>query len=358
MTTFLARKLAIAIILFIAIAASQIIAAQDTTATSTQTGNPIAKDTIPVVEIYLANTTPTIRAVIGGKLRLHITNPPRNSSFSVFLKEVRVASVHGVEGQPGWYWFQLTNKIDDLDSISTLFNERNKQSITVPLSIRYMEGSKILTTVEDFIVVFYEDRKQRMIYAFSGVGLIVLILIGILSNTGLTILRDKTINEISVNGVISDDAKAPFSLSRTQLAYWTIIVVIAYIAIWIESGAFMHLTAQVLTLLGISAATTVGANMIDNADIRNARTRTRHQEHNDTDSFVLNIISDKYGPSVYRFQNVIFSIVIGSYFLYRVFLDYEIPDLDTNLMVLMGISSTTYLAIKNGENSGESNAVG
>ena len=44
-------------------------------------------------------------------------------------------------------------------------------------------------------------------------------------------------------------------------------------------------------------------------------------------------------------------MAVGCYFLFEVFRNGKIPTLNENLMVLMGISASTYLAIKKGENA-------
>jgi len=59
-------------------------------------------------------------------------------------------------------------------------------------------------------------------------------------------------------------ARRPFSLSRTQAAWWFFIVLGAYLLIGLVTGDYLSsITSQVLVLLGISAGTVVGAAVID-----------------------------------------------------------------------------------------------
>jgi hypothetical protein len=142
-----------------------------------------------------------------------------------------------------------------------------------------------------------------------------------------------------------------FSLARSQMAFWTIIILIAYFYIWYQTGALIHITPQVLILLGISAGTTILAHIIDNKDMANPLIAQQLNDQKSTGNFFMDIMSeDQKNYSIHRFQNVAFTIAIGGYFLYEVFIHHVIPDLDTNLMVLMGISSATYIAVKQGEN--------
>ena len=57
--------------------------------------------------------------------------------------------------------------------------------------------------------------------------------------------------------------RRPYSLGRSQMAIWFFVVVAAFMFIWIVTGTYQPLTPSVLTLIGISAGTALGAAMID-----------------------------------------------------------------------------------------------
>ena len=59
--------------------------------------------------------------------------------------------------------------------------------------------------------------------------------------------------------------RKPYSLARTQMAFWFFIVVISYVFIWMVTSDLSNLTPSVLGLIGISAATGLGATVVDSS---------------------------------------------------------------------------------------------
>jgi len=57
--------------------------------------------------------------------------------------------------------------------------------------------------------------------------------------------------------------RKPFSLGRCQMAWWLFVILAAYLFIGLMTGNYLSMTAQAVALLGISAATAVGAVAID-----------------------------------------------------------------------------------------------
>jgi len=146
-----------------------------------------------------------------------------------------------------------------------------------------------------------------------------------------------------------DSSDPPFSLSRSQMAFWMLIIMISIFYVWIVKGDFIKLDNSILGLIGISASTTIGGYYLDQRD-RKSVGATIHQAANTGKNFFLNVCSDANGLSVHRFQNVIFTIIIGFYVISKVIESREFPRIDSNMLLLMGISSATYLAIKQNEN--------
>jgi hypothetical protein len=78
----------------------------------------------------------------------------------------------------------------------------------------------------------------------------------------------------------------------------------------------------------------------------------------DGQNFFLDILSDKNGLSMHRFQAVALNFVIGLWFIYKVFENIKnqtnsnniIPDIDQNNLILLGLSAGTYVVLKSGEN--------
>ncbi|HVY72198.1 MAG TPA: hypothetical protein VHH73_19855, partial [Verrucomicrobiae bacterium] len=61
-----------------------------------------------------------------------------------------------------------------------------------------------------------------------------------------------------------------------------------------------------------------------------------------SEGLLLDLISDANGPSVHRFQLVIWNMVLGLIFLMKSFSNLSMPEFNTTLLTLMGISSGTY----------------
>lgn len=155
--------------------------------------------------------------------------------------------------------------------------------------------------------------------------------------------------------------KPAFSLSRTQLAFWTVIIssTFIYVVIYASSGSSIvipEIPPVNLILIGIAAGTTVIGKVIDNSQKDNAG-GTISQQDWPSSGFLTDIISDENGISIHRLQNVIWTAIVGVIYIYYVIINSKIPDgtiINNDLLGLMGISAGTYLGLKTTENSGGS----
>ena len=156
----------------------------------------------------------------------------------------------------------------------------------------------------------------------------------------------------------SSAIKQPYSWSRVQLAWWTVIILSAFIAILFTYNQAPTLTTSTVILLGISAATTAVARTIDVSDATSPTTLPS-QPADEGSNLVLDILSDQNGVSIHRFQTVVFNFVFGCWFIVAVLehlhnmpddgIDAIMPDFATTNLVLLGVSSATYAAIKTTE---------
>ena len=168
-------------------------------------------------------------------------------------------------------------------------------------------------------------------------------------------------------GMLRDITKAtvhkPYSWSRVQMAWWTLIILSSFIAILWQNGKAPDLHSSILILLGISAATTASARMIDIADEEKPGT-IRHQD-NFGKNFFLDILSDENGVSIYRFQTLIFNATNGGWMIAQVLANLHtcqtgdcineiIPLVTNNNLILLGLSSATYAILKSTENKSTS----
>lgn len=160
---------------------------------------------------------------------------------------------------------------------------------------------------------------------------------------------------------ISTANKKPYSFSRVQLAWWSIIILASFITIVITKG-IPTLQESTLILLGISAITTGTARITDISDQKNPRITLIQDEEGE--NFILDILSDSNGVSIHRFQSVVFNITFGVWFIAKVLQNLSInsasdvmPILSQNDLILLGLSSGAYVALKTTENKNQT-AVG
>lgn len=83
-------------------------------------------------------------------------------------------------------------------------------------------------------------------------------------------------------------ARKPYSLARTQMAFWFFIVIISYVFIWMVTSDLTNLTESVLGLIGISAATGLGSAVVDSNKWSEQKNRRRTlEEKKNTDEVEL-----------------------------------------------------------------------
>src|SRR6188768_4140717 len=86
---------------------------------------------------------------------------------------------------------------------------------------------------------------------------------------------------------------APYSLARTQLCWWTFIILGLFILRYAITGQPWDMNETCLALLGISASTTMLGRM---ADARDARIGISMHQDRPSEGFFVDILSDASGP--------------------------------------------------------------
>jgi hypothetical protein len=154
--------------------------------------------------------------------------------------------------------------------------------------------------------------------------------------------------------------QAPYSLARFQLAFWSFLVIAAYVFIWLITEELDTITGSVLALLGIGSATALGASIIDQgktgvvavsnpanpAAPDNVIVPVTPAAPIPSKGFLQDVLSDNQGISLYRFQLFAWTLVLGVIFCASVYNGLAMPQFSTTLLGLMGISSGTYLGFK------------
>jgi hypothetical protein len=235
--------------------------------------------------------------------------------------------------------------------------------------------------------------------------------------------------------------RRPYSLARSQAAWWFFLVLASYLFIGIITGDFSTtITTTVLGLLGISAGTVVGSAFVDASKSNPADTQTQAKAatdiqsrlapidtdiarlrserdtaqsevtrikaeietleadlkanpddaakqnqlsakrtelsgaqldlankerelaskqaekeeklsqlkklSNQSENFLLDILSDASGVSFHRFQIAAWTLVLGIIFAFQVYKVLAMPDFNSSLLALLGISAGTYIGLK------------
>jgi hypothetical protein len=145
--------------------------------------------------------------------------------------------------------------------------------------------------------------------------------------------------------ILKDDNNLYYSLGRTQLFFWTLLILTAYLAICFRTDTLPDLPLSMLAILGISVSTTAISKVIENKNKVVAPVdRTAKSE-----GFFLDILSDGSSINIQRFQNVAFNVFFGCVFLQKALANHIMPDFDQNVLLLLGISAGAYAGLKNTE---------
>jgi hypothetical protein len=191
----------------------------------------------------------------------------------------------------------------------------------------------IAPTTIDFVVY------KIGILLLGAAAMLVLVAAFVVFATYSTVLRDSA----HVNAQGQPDGT--FSLGRTQMALWLGLSVGGFIFLWLTLGFYVNvITSAILVLLGINGATGLAAILIDKpSDPANpppVRTST---------GFVEDLVCDSEGAKLQRIQMIVWTSILAIIFIWNVVWNFAFVDFDTNLLLLMGIASSTYLGFKTQE---------
>lgn len=170
-------------------------------------------------------------------------------------------------------------------------------------------------------------------------------------------------NSYGPDGKLRPFKERPFSYSKVQLFWWTLIVIFGNGWFFAGHGILLPLNPTALILLGGGLAVTIFGQTIDNSQTRdnkekfdNTTVPVRHQDVNPSQGFLADILSDDNGISIHRLQAVFFNLLYGIGFLQAFFTNlalkkYPFMDLETWQLTLLGISAAGYLGLKTQENN-------
>jgi hypothetical protein len=189
------------------------------------------------------------------------------------------------------------------------------------------------------LIEFYQELNAPEVAAL--VIALTFLASGVLASIYTNILRDQSLA-----------TSKPFSLSRTQLMWWSMVIGLCVILYCGAHSVTPQITPTCLVLLGIGTATTISAKIIDSRqrDELNAAGNLPAHQDSATKNFFTDILSDEGGVSVHRFQAFAFNTIYGLSFLYSFFLKGAFPNYDGVALALLGISSAGYIGLKAFEN--------
>lgn len=212
-----------------------------------------------------------------------------------------------------------------------------------------------------------------------------------------TLIRDSLIPQIRRRD-------RPFSLGRLQMLVWFCLIFSSFLFIFVVTLDLNSITAESFVLLGISASTALAAAAIerskvdpDKDPVQNARDEiarmgiktcedadllykanatgpsdkaktiipeaalsgnpdptvgelwTEYQKRIGifrSSGWLQDLVNDMNGPTIHRWQILIWTGVLGAIYVGAVYVNLETPTFGTNLLALMGISGGVYLGFK------------
>ena len=297
-----------------------------------------------------------------------------------FLRFSLVRDSSDAQSKADWaYVLEKPGLTSQLALTVGLYDPTNNSAVTVPSYVRPGEADQthqfiFHRLVEDWWFVF-----GAILVVIAVIVFVVLVRLG-----GL--LREAALPP-------REDGLPPVSLGRCQMAFWFFLVIAGFVFLWLVTGRgdIDTINSTVLTLLGISAGTALSAAFITSntadpdklrppkrnfsaeiqaaqEELENAKTdqdkaavnekikslkaeldhwRTKHRHQ-----WILDLLceeNDLSKPQImsfHRFQIIVWTLVLGLIFCSDVLTKLGMPTFDSTLLVLMGISSGTYLGFK------------
>ncbi len=182
-----------------------------------------------------------------------------------------------------------------------------------------------------------------------------------------------------------------YSLGRLQMAFWFVLILITFLFLWCYLGDYNTMTTQALTLMGISAATGLGAiaaNGVNASELKKAnddlvdaeftkaqdiidlRAALKAAQNNNappaqiatlttrvatwegltagyrTQGLIPDILNDDDGTALHRLQVVVWTAVLGGVFVVEAWQSLTMPAFSNTLLALMAVSGGSYVGFK------------
>jgi hypothetical protein len=244
-----------------------------------------------------------------------------------------------------------------------------------------------------------EDRFLLQIASPTWTAVAVAIYLLILLILIVLALRTDLISD--TGGCRRPDGLRPYSLARAQMAFWFLIIILASLFLWLATGTWHILNDTCLWLIGIGSGTALGSAIISQPDSKkdesipknplardreenlnafktrletaiaaadaafavstpgtslplNARRDALVKQKDDLENrpesgwrrLLQDWLTDGDVYSFHRYQMLAWTLVLGLFFIAKVWDRWELPNFDGTTLALLGITSGTYLGFK------------
>src|SRR2546423_1388430 len=218
----------------------------------------------------------------------------------------------------------------------------------------------------------------------------------------LLILANRTDLVRDTGGCLRPDGLRPYSLARAQMAFWFLVIIWASLFLWLATGTWHILNDTCLWLIGIGSGTALGSAVISEADVAAAKSEQKNplgrKRRQNLAEFKISLdeeikkqttaldaattpeakaplqarldallaqkadlarmpnrgwkrlmndwLTDGDVYSFHRYQMLAWTLVLGLFFIAKVWSKWELPIFDGTTLALLGITSGTYLGFK------------
>jgi hypothetical protein len=267
---------------------------------------------------------------------------------------------------------------------------------TVPLP------TTILPPVLDGVAAHSPEADRLLLQIASPWWTYIAIAIYLLVLAILIVLASRTDLVRDTAGCRRPDGLRPFSLARAQMAFWFLVIIGASLFLWLATGTWHILNDTCLWLIGIGSGTALGSAIISETDVSSAKPDQRNplgrKRRENLADFKISLddeinkqttaldaattpeakapiqarldallaqkadlaqmpdrgwkrlmndwLTDGDVYSFHRYQMLAWTLVLGLFFIAKVWSKWELPTFDGTTLALLGITSGTYLGFK------------
>ncbi len=257
--------------------------------------------------------------------------------------------------------FQLQRFADKPESVAawrTLQESALKPSpSTMALGLADPKGPmRTLHNVDPKLYFVVMAPERRAFWLAFALFLLATVVAAVGTSSKWALLRDR----YDIPDQLIPTERRSFSLGRCQMLLWTIVVILAWLNGVIATGQWFTINETALTLMGIGAATAVGAavatppgvtRLITAYTLAGTGSQARADAAADiqddpqinSQNFWKDLLSDN---GLHRLQLLFFTPMVASVFLWQAFWEGAMPVLPGTTLALLGISAAGYVGFK------------